>query len=937
MAEPLSLNVTLKMVDRMTAPARAAMGANRKLANDLEHTRGRLIELDQVQRDLTRRAKLEEKFSRVSRNLHEATERVTRYETELASTDKPSKTLIRNLESARRSQQKFTNQLDELNPKLDASRTKMKDAGLSTEDLADAQRTLQQRIDATNGALEQQTGDMGRAIRKQQELYNLRNKYQQASQIASNLTVSGTGAVMTGQSIVNPIFSAIKEAGQKQSAVADIAITADLSDSEIEKVKKSISQAAEGAFRSGNDVTLGLNTLLTDGMEFNQAIGILSSVAKTATASNSAIQNISKTSFSLNKNMGISEKEMPKALDMLVVGGKAGAFELENMSQYFPMLTAEAQKLGLTGVKAVATLGASLQIAKRGAGDASEAANNMKNFLAKMTAPDTIKNFKKMHVDLEAEIKTAVKNGSDPVEHMLQLIEKLTGGDAFKIGKLFGDMQVKSFITPLLKDWEDYKAIKRQMLAADGAVQADLDRRVELDPTLQWQQFEDSLKTLRSNAVLPLIGPLNELMQSAMKYVKIAGEWAAKNPELVKTIMITVVGVGALVMAGGALTFALGSILGPLAMVRYGIGLFGAGGASSIGMLGRLTGGIGITRAAFLAFSRVLMFTPLGWIITLATGAYLVYKNWDKLKNWWNSWTLKDVGVGVGKHLRKFVNWWQGMSLREKMATVSFPGLKLGYDLAKQAAAWWLGWTPKEVEAKLKSGMISTAIRLVKEFRDLWNNLTLKKVTATIVRAGAAPFVQAAKTGRSTWNSVSQFAQGVYQGFSGTTNEKKPLFGGGRATGGPVSAGTLYEVNELGPELLMTAGRTFLMSSQAGHVTPLQQMSAANQPPGSIRELMSSSLIQQFPDTLREFVKEQAANDQLLQSALPEHAGENVIPLTARNNQNVTHSQHISITVNAAPGMDERQVAEMVVKEFRAQQFRNTRDRHGYLFDGNEI
>lgn len=46
-------------------------------------------------------------------------------------------------------------------------------------------------------------------------------------------------------------------------------------------------------------------------------------------------------------------------------------------------------------------------------------------------------------------------------------------------------------------------------------------------------------------------------------------------------------------------------------------------------------------------------------------------------------------------------------------------------------------------------------------------------------------------------------------------------FGGPRAAGGPVDAGTFYEVNEQGPELLTTGGRTFLMmGSSGGVVTP---------------------------------------------------------------------------------------------------------------------
>ena len=53
------------------------------------------------------------------------------------------------------------------------------------------------------------------------------------------------------------------------------------------------------------------------------------------------------------------------------------------------------------------------------------------------------------------------------------------------------------------------------------------------------------------------------------------------------------------------------------------------------------------------------------------------------------------------------------------------------------------------------------------------------------------------------------------------------IFGGGRATGGPVSAGKLYEVNERGmPELLNVGGKQLLMmGKQSGTVTPTGQSS----------------------------------------------------------------------------------------------------------------
>lgn len=46
------------------------------------------------------------------------------------------------------------------------------------------------------------------------------------------------------------------------------------------------------------------------------------------------------------------------------------------------------------------------------------------------------------------------------------------------------------------------------------------------------------------------------------------------------------------------------------------------------------------------------------------------------------------------------------------------------------------------------------------------------------------------------------------------------LFGGGRAIGGPVTAGRLYEVGERGNELFVSGGRNYLIPGKSGKVTP---------------------------------------------------------------------------------------------------------------------
>jgi lambda family phage tail tape measure protein len=70
---------------------------------------------------------------------------------------------------------------------------------------------------------------------------------------------------------------------------------------------------------------------------------------------------------------------------------------------------------------------------------------------------------------------------------------------------------------------------------------------------------------------------------------------------------------------------------------------------------------------------------------------------------------------------------------------------------------------------------------------------------------------------------------GAFKNATGNFDAFAQIIGGnGRASGGPVSAGSMYQVNERGPELLNVAGKQYLMMGpQGGSVTPNNQ-SAGN-------------------------------------------------------------------------------------------------------------
>ena len=92
------------------------------------------------------------------------------------------------------------------------------------------------------------------------------------------------------------------------------------------------------------------------------------------------------------------------------------------------------------------------------------------------------------------------------------------------------------------------------------------------------------------------------------------------------------------------------------------------------------------------------------------------------------------------------------------------------------------------------------------DFTSLANSIIADIARIIVKQALASAFSSGSSGGSSTVSTLSLLGS---------------VFGGGRATGGPVSAGGLYEVNERGPELLNMAGKQYLMmGSQDGSVTP---------------------------------------------------------------------------------------------------------------------
>ena len=254
--------------------------------------------------------------------------------------------------------------------------------------------------------------------------------------------------VATAFAVGSTIYTAVSASSEFNYNMQGIGNTANMTKLEIGALKDEIMNTSKELGITVEKVQEAQGFLIAAGMDERVATKMLKPVGMAAGAAGAAIEDVSKAAYTLNDTLNISPTGMKDGLGILVQAGKEGNFEFKAMAEYLPTLGASFKALKMEGSEAIATMGASLQIARKGAGDESEAANNMRNFMAKILAPDTLKKAKKFGVDLYANITEAQKTGKNPFEVAMQDVIKMTkGGDQKLLGELFGDMQVQNSCT----------------------------------------------------------------------------------------------------------------------------------------------------------------------------------------------------------------------------------------------------------------------------------------------------------------------------------------------------------------------------------------------------------------------------------------------------------------------------------------------------------
>lgn len=616
-------------------------------------------------------------------------------------------------------------------------RSAMSGTRRALDSLSDTSRRLQERQNALTRATERY-GQLGssrmqhlnsellRVSRTMEQIERQQRRLSAASATsdalkANRMALYGQGIEAYGmaQTVYHTVSPAVQQSMSFQDKMIDMSITAKYDNKTRDALAGQIKGWALKYNQYQDELQEAVGSLISDNIDNVSDIGFLMpDIARAATATRTSAQDWAKVAAVWQNSLKGAARDFGAVQNIMAYAGDQGSFEIPDQVKWMQSLAPMMAGIA-SGKEAVAEIGASLQIAKIGAGSTDEAANNFKNFLTKIFARDTQKQFADLGIDLQGSIASYKAAGISPIEGMLSVIERYLNAKSpealagfksamkikndtardealqalaknFGLGDMFADMQVMAFIRPMLANMDRYREIRAGALrAADNDLLASAyDQRLK-SPLEATKTLMVSSRDLAITLGDQLAPSFISLTQDLLPLIQGTKHWVATHPQFVSGAFKLISALLAIKIATIGLKLGLNLLISPFVNVwkttvllrtnwhrlttalgeggklRWlvtGFSRLTSGGLKLSKVLaGSLVRGFMSAARAVLWIGRALMMNPIGLVITaVATAAYLIYRNWGAVSGWFKQrWAdiQEAFNGGIAGTGKLLINW----------------------------------------------------------------------------------------------------------------------------------------------------------------------------------------------------------------------------------------------------------------------------------------
>jgi hypothetical protein len=856
----LKLQVVFSMMEKVTAPLKSIQRESSAGGKALKAMRDRLKDLESQQQNVSGFRQLSAGLRETTGRLDAARLRAKELAQQMQATAQPTRTLQREFERATKAAKHIKDQHQAQTQQLQTLRDTLHSAGISTQHLGAAQKWLKEGIAYTNAELKDQYKKLDQLAKKQEQFAAARKRMEHIRSAATSVATAGIGMTVAGGAMGVPVIKSVDQAAQFQQQVSRLRALGIGEDMVQEGIK-----FAKGLDMMGSSSLDNLK-LLTEAhsilRDFHHAQEVTPLLAKMkfgiegvmqqrgggeghGEAAENMFRDLIKTAelrgaltdmdtfkrvldFSTKAYVASGGLVKPGDLLNMIKTGGVAAKQLSDDSFFFGMLH-NIQEMG--GDRTGTALMSAYQNWAVGRTTQQTAEELHKDGLIN---PDSIKYGKTGHITkmMPDALKSAEKYKSDPflylIEDVLPKIKKegMTDNQVIsKITTLFSSRKAADLMSSMYKERAN---IEKHRVAAKGAFGIDqLNQESASGVNGQYLDLIAKRNTLEQQLGEQLLPIINTGLKLLIDTLSGLNSFFTQHQTTAKVLTVSFAALAVVLVVLGGLALVLASLIGPFAILRYGMAMLSIQGLGLAGMwarlgavftragtlIGWLSRGIGaalpvlaalggrlmLAGRAVFAFGAASLANPIGLAITavalLAAGAYYLCRNWAPATQFFD---------GIWAHIRQIFD---------------------------SAMAWFSGLpaTFSEFGSNMMQGLINGITGAAATVREVISNVADDVVSWFKAKLGIhSPSVVFAELGQFTMQGLSiGLEKGEQQPLAqlNSLTKRMAAMGGGLAMSATVMPAMATDINQAFARPVMQ------VTADAPVIKPLAPVSIDRRPP----------------------------------------------------------------------------------------------------------
>lgn len=633
MDNTLQLKIITQLQDKLSAPLKKIQSVSGKSAKSIKDLRDRLKGLEAAQKDIQSFRSLTSGLKATQGALQAAQSKVGALARELKSTENPTKQLRAEFNRAVSEARKLSAQTKTQAQELQGLRSRLSSAGISTRSLGTHEKGLRADIERTNASLKQQNNQLRAVTSQQNRLAKAKERFHGTQSMAGSMAATGAAGYLGGRKILDEAVDVIRPGVEFDELMSKVqALTRlDKDSKELATLRQQARDLGASTMFSAPEAAEGQSYLAMAGFSPDAILKSMPGMLDLAKAGKTELGETADLASNILTGMNLQADQMNRVSDVLVGTFTRSNTDLRMLGDTMKYVAPIASSVGVSLEETASMAGKLADAGIQG----SMGGTALRAILNRLSAPPKAasKALKQLGIRTK-DAKGNLRSVSDILTELYKKTSKM--GTATRAGFLkdiageeavsglqalvlqAGSGKLQAFTRTLKNTAGEAEKVAKTM--ADN-ITGDLD-----ELSSGWEDLGISVYEGQS-------GVLRSLVQDLTGVVNSVGAWIRANPELTGTIVRVVAVLGGLLAVCGSITIALAALLGPLAMVRFGMAIMAGVAGKGLGIITAFTGAIKLAGSAILAMGRFLLMTPLGLVLTgIAVAAYLIWKNWDFLK-----------------------------------------------------------------------------------------------------------------------------------------------------------------------------------------------------------------------------------------------------------------------------------------------------------------